>query len=370
MSINRRKIVFLLPSLESGGAERVCITLAHEFAKRGDCVEFLLMRKFGRLLEQTSNIFTVNSLDVRRGCQVPFMLYKYLRKNKIDAIIASMWPLTFFASTIKLYKFNKTRILIIEHSSLKSQYSGKGFLHQITLRLTLGLANRLADVSIGVSEGVAKEVASLSFLSKERVKTVYNPIPGCKFSSQVRLNQVREQWNKGQGLRLLTVGRLKEAKNHRLLITAFSRLKNRDTRLMLVGSGELEENLRSYSNDLGISERIIFAGYQTDLAAFYETADLFVLSSDREGFGNVLVEALSYGTPVVSTDCNYGPREILCDGVYGILVPVKNVDALVRAIEAALDDRVCDINKLKERAKEFLPKKIAKDYYELLFNDN
>jgi glycosyltransferase involved in cell wall biosynthesis len=134
---------------------------------------------------------------------------------------------------------------------------------------------------------------------------------------------------------------------------------------MLVGTGQGEAGLRAIAGDLGIAGRVIFAGFHPDPTPFYWTADLFVLSSDYEGFGNVIVEALACGTPVVSTDCPSGPAEILEHGKYGSLVPVGDPDALAKAMEAALTAQ-CDAAILKQRASDFAPAIAAKRYLELL----
>ena len=104
---------------------------------------------------------------------------------------------------------------------------------------------------------------------------------------------------------------------------------------------------------------------RSDPTPFYQTADIFVLSSDYEGFGNVIVEALACGTPVVSTDCPAGPREILNDGEFGTLVPVGDEAALAEGIMSTLRQKP-DAEKLRGRARDFSPRKTALKYLELL----
>jgi glycosyltransferase involved in cell wall biosynthesis len=134
---------------------------------------------------------------------------------------------------------------------------------------------------------------------------------------------------------------------------------------MMLGQGEGETKLRSLAAELGISDRVIFAGFQADPSPFYAAADLFVLSSDLEGLPTVLIEALSFGLPVVSTDCPSGPAEILENGRWGRLVPVGDADALARAMGEALAAPV-DREALKRRAADFSPEIAARKYLELL----
>ena len=138
-----------------------------------------------------------------------------------------------------------------------------------------------------------------------------------------------------------------------------------DARLVLLGQGQNEAMLRALADELGIADRVIFAGFHPDPSPFYATADLFVLSSDYEGFGNVIVEALSFGLPVVSTDCPSGPAEILGNGRWGRLVPVGDAAALAGAMREALASPV-DREALKRRAADFSPEIAARKYLDLL----
>ena len=128
----------------------------------------------------------------------------------------------------------------------------------------------------------------------------------------------------------------------------------------------MKKDLEALVQELNLSNYVIFPGFKKDVTTEYIKSDLFVLSSDYEGFGNVLVEAMSVGIPVVSTDCKSGPREILCDGKYGKLVPVNDVDALAQAMLQSLNEKH-DIEALKLRAADFAVDKIAEQYLDIIF---
>ena len=136
---------------------------------------------------------------------------------------------------------------------------------------------------------------------------------------------------------------------------------------MIIGEGEERKNLENQVKIMGLENQVIFAGFQKDINPFYQTADLFVLSSNYEGFGNVLLEALINGVNIVSTDCKSGPAEILSNGKYGKLVPVNDVEALASGIIEVLKGSSIDQNILQSRAREFHPSQIAKKYLSLLF---
>ena len=138
-----------------------------------------------------------------------------------------------------------------------------------------------------------------------------------------------------------------------------------DATLCILGEGSERTALETQVHALGLEGRVLLPGYKSDPAPYYARADLFVLSSDHEGFGNVIVEALDHGVPVVSTDCPSGPREILQEGKYGTLVPVGDVDALAQAMLATLH-APHDPAALKARARDFAVDTIADQYLDHL----
>jgi glycosyltransferase involved in cell wall biosynthesis len=151
------------------------------------------------------------------------------------------------------------------------------------------------------------------------------------------------------------------------LLRAFDQLADEQARLVLLGQGPETESLKSLAEELGLSERVKFAGFVDNPFKYMANADVFVLSSWYEGFGNVLIEAMATGCPVVSTDCPSGPHEILEGGTYGSLVPIQDPVQMAAAIDATLSDRP-DRATLTERADEFSIPRITEQYTEILFH--
>ena len=128
-----------------------------------------------------------------------------------------------------------------------------------------------------------------------------------KNSDNKKINEVNSHWNSANEKRIISVGSLKQQKNHSLLINAFAIVNtNLPSKLMIIGEGEERNKFRNQVKIMGLENQVIFAGFQKDINPFYQTADLFVLSSNYEGFGNVLLEALINGVNIVSTDCKSG----------------------------------------------------------------
>lgn len=359
-------ITILLPDLRGGGAERVMLDLAREFSRRGHQVEFCLMQASGEFLAEAQLEFAVVDLAAARTRILAIPLARYLRRRKPDAVIANMWPLTSAAVIGRALSQHRCRLILVEHNTLSRQYASWGRRHAWSMGASMATTHRFADVVAAVSTGAAEDTARLARLPNSRVEALYNPIPQRPRPGPRAMEIADALWNCPPGDRILTVGSLKDQKNHSLLLRAFARTPGTRSRLMLLGQGENEGILRAVASDLGISDRIIFAGFHRDPSPFYATADLFVLSSDYEGFGNVIVEALACGCPVVSTDCPSGPAEILENGRFGRLVPVGDAEALAVAISEALAAEH-DRELLRRRAEDFSPERAADKYLALLF---
>ncbi len=358
------KIALFLPNLCGGGAERMTLDLAKEFALLGHTVEFVLMQAMGDFLVEAEQNFTVIDLAIPRARNVVYALTKYLRRRNPDVLLAAMWPLTTVAPLAARMANFRGKILVSEHQMLSLAYAHRGPLHRIAMRASMMLGYRLASARVGVSQGTCVDMATLAGMSRESFVTIHNPIRQAINATNEDLRTATALWGEGRP-RILTVGNLKPVKNHPVLLRAFAKLNSPDAKLMLVGRGENEEALRELAKKLGIVSRVKFAGFQSDPSALYATADLFVLSSDHEGFGNVIVEAMSYGLPIVCTDCPSGPAEILEGGQFGELVPVGDDSSLAIAINNMLTSPVDRESQIR-RAASFAPEIAASNYLRLI----
>lgn len=358
-------ISLLLPDLRGGGAERVSLDLARAFARQGHGVELLLMEATGDFLPEAEAAFPVVDLAAPRVRQVLPALVHRLRRKPPDALLAAMWPLTVIAPLAARLAGFRGRVLVTEHNTLSVQYAAWGRAHRAVLRASMAAGYRLAHARAGVSGGVVDDIAALSGLPRRMFEVLHNPVTPRPAPDAQALRMTNALWSAPFGARILSVGSLKDQKNHVLLLRAFARMARADARLMLLGQGQNEGALRALAQELGVADRVIFAGFHADPSPFYATADLFALSSDYEGLPTVLIEALSFGLPIVSTDCPSGPAEILDRGRWGRLVPVRDADALAGAMDAALAAPV-DRDALKRRAADFAPEIAAKKYLDLL----
>lgn len=360
-----KKIAFLLPNFSAGGAEKVALLLANEFVNRGFTVDLLLLNVSGELLsslDQRIDVVDLKSSRIRKGF---LPLLTYLKAERPDTLLALMWPLTLLAvSAFKLAKL-PGRVVVSDHTTFSQAPLLKSRLTRLFFQFSVPLIYPLAEARLAVSVGVADDLSSLGRINRDSITVVHNPISlkALLFTTQ----QQQQAWQNFHGKKIVAVGALKWAKNYPLLLQAFAALlQEEQAMLTIVGQGELLLELEWQAKQLGIEACVQFVGFSEVPQTWMASADLLVLSSHYEGLPNVLTEALAVGTPVVSTDCKSGPREILEDGKYGILVPVGDADALANAMLESLQQEH-NYAALKRRAADFSVDKIANQYLGVIF---
>ncbi|BCA63525.1 hypothetical protein HMP09_2759 [Sphingomonas sp. HMP9] len=350
------RIALLLPSLEPGGTERVTLTLAEEFLRLGDDVDLLLLRQEGALLDAVPVGVRLVPLEARRLRNAVRPLKDYCTQVRPDVLLASMWPLTSIA--VWAARRSRTRVVVAEHNTLSVEAQTWPASARALLRPAVRWSHRQAAARIAVSQGAADDLALLCGLPRSAVHAIHNPIAPPSPPQPGNL----PDWGSA-GRRILSVGTLKPQKNHLLLLDAFARMARPGDRLAIVGKGSERAAIEQAAEKLGIASQLLLPGHAPDPERWYASADLFVLSSDYEGFANVVAEALGYGLTVVSTDCPSGPAEIL-KGL-GRLVRVGDAVAMAEAMDEALaapDAREA----ARARATAFAPAPIAARYRALL----
>lgn len=358
-----KTIAFVLPDLRAGGAERVAVTLMRRFRAAGHRIEFVLMQKKGELLGEIPAEVRIVDLNVRRTRQAVRPLAHYLRTAKPDGIQVSLWPLTVAAIIAHRLARSNSRLVVSDHAALSRQFAGRPFT-LAAVALTSRLFYPKADARVVVANAAANDLARISGLDRDCFEVIYNPVEE-PAGGATSTPAVEAMWGDADG-RIITVGSLKKQKNHALLMRSFARVRERrPAKLMILGSGELDGELKSQASALGLADDVIFPGFAANPWPYYESADLFALSSDYEGYPLVMIEAMRCGLPVVSTDCESGPREILDGGKFGRLVPTDDESALAEAMEDELaKPRPPEV--MRERAAHLSGAGTAQRYLDLL----
>jgi glycosyltransferase involved in cell wall biosynthesis len=348
-----------------GVAEKIALVLAREFVGRGHQVDLVVSKAEGELLGLLPDTVTVEEMKTSRFRNMIGPLARYFRRRQPDATLVFMWPLNVIALAARWIARAKGRLIVSDHNTLSQEYSGRSWALWATLVNSIQRSYPYADARVIVSQEAADDLATISGLDRQSLTVITNPIDTVQ--RDVGSIDAARVWG-NEGARILTVGRLKPQKNHRLLIEAFAILaRQRPARLVILGDGELRDELAGWADALGIADRVRFEGSAINPWPYYRSADLFVLSSDYEGFGNVLVEAMIAGLPIVSTDCPSGPSEILDRGRFGRLVPAGDAQALADAMATTLDERR-DPELMKQRAEQISGASVDR-YLELMLGD-
>ena len=283
---------------------------------------------------------------------------EYLDRERPSAVLAMLIPSV--AAVTMATRLARHRVRIV------------GTLHaKVGSRRWLDRARRsylYVDAAVGVSRGVAAELTEAVGVPGARVHTIYNPVVSDSPVSDSD-QPAGHPWLDNPGPRvILAAGRLSKQKDFPTLLAAFARiLDHGPARLIVLGKGRARADLLAHAERLGISDHVDFPGFVHNPHAFMARANLFVLSSRIEGLPTVLIEAMACGCPVVSTDCPFGPDEILEGGRWGDLVPMGDAMALSEAMLRTLEDPQPS-DALRKRASFFGIEKAVARYEELLLD--
>ena len=333
-----KQIAFMMPDFSGGGAEFVTVQLANEFATRGYNVDMVVFWDSGPNKGSLSAQVRVVNLRLSWLYFAPLAIRSYLRRQRPDLVISTLFHTNIFLLTARLLlPFRRVRTVLTEHSMLSHRTKHSKRKTKMVFLLAARLLYHFADRIVGVSQGVADDIAAITGLEQGQVTCIYNPVIRGNLADRLSQEDRAGQCAEGTPPRIVTAGRLEREKDHNTLLRAFARLLEcRDAKLLILGEGSLRQELEQQAAALGIADRVEFTGFVKDPSPYFRSADLFVLSSIYEGLPTVLIEALSFGLPIVSTQCPSGPSEILADGAFGYLVPPGDAAALAAAMRESL----------------------------------
>jgi glycosyltransferase involved in cell wall biosynthesis len=290
-------------------------------------------------------------------------LRQYLKKIQPDILLSALTHVNVAAMIASVRLGLPTKIILTERNFFSTTNAKADAVSRIVMPCLLKCLYNKADKIVGISKGVIDDISRVSSISADKAAWIHNPVVTPEMEAMVFPAKVAKDVPV-----IITSGRLVEQKDHATLLKTFAKLfKNKPAKLIILGEGPLDAELKLLAKTLGIAEHVDFKGYVESPWVDMAQADLFVISSRWEGFCNVIVEAMLAGLPIVSTDCSSGPAEILEDGHYGTLVPVGDDGRLLEAMLRALDTPV-DSARQRQRAMAFTVQKIC-DQYETMFKN-
>ncbi len=348
-----------------GGVERMVNNLAQGFLNEGFRVDMVIARARGEHL----TFIPEGVRQIRLGSRHTFSalpgLTRYLKNNN-PAVLLAVKDRAIRTAVLARWLSGSRAVLAGRlGTTVSAALEGRGRLRRWLWFSGMKLFYHRVGRIVAVSRGVADDILSITGLPPERVHVVPNPVVTPRIYSMAR-EAAPHPWLIEPDIPVIIgAGRLTRQKDFTTLLRAFAAVReSRDCRLVILGEGEQRGKLKSLAASLGVMDSFNLPGFVANPYSWLARCSMFVLSSRWEGSPNVLKEALALGTPVVSTDCPSGPREILSDGRYGILVPTGDNEDLAKAMLQTLDAPL-PARTLKEAVDNYTVEKSVKGYLEV-----
>jgi Glycosyltransferase len=349
-------IALFIPTLLGGGAERVFVNLANYFAHRSYNVWLLTSKKgiYFDVLDSNVKLFYIHkpsnflSYYISGVIRVVYFLLKY----RPSFFMCTLSEAILIGSIAKKISFSKTSIILRQAFIITENTKVEKFYTKL-----LAWSFKNAGGIIANSQDTAQSIKEKCTIDRD-IQVLPNPI----YDPNALALAKKEFEKPVKNNFILAIGNLKKEKDFKTLISAFSIVKKEvDIDLIILGEGPERENLTEQISRLNLRENVKLLGFIKNPYPYLYNTKLFVLSSNYEGFGNVLVEALSVGTSIVSTACAGGPNYILDNGKYGKLTPVGNYELLAKNIQEALKNPSNKENLIR-RAKDFSIESVGEKY--------
>jgi glycosyltransferase involved in cell wall biosynthesis len=362
------KLAIFLPSLAGGGAEKMLLNLAQDFVELGYNVDLILANAEGPYLKRVGQSVNLIDFNCRRMITSLPKLIKYLKREKPAAILTTLEFADILTIWAKIISRAKTNVVVRVPNNLIELAKNAGNLKNKLYPYFVRVFFPFADEIIAISKGVSKSTSELIKIPYEKINVIYNPAVTEEIKKLGSYPNVHP-WFKEYPV-ILGVGRLTKQKNFSFLIKAFEKVRKEiPSKLLILGEGEERGKLQEKIKELGLTDDVELRGFEDNPYSYMKNAKVFVLSSKWEGFGNVLVESMAFGTQIISTDCESGPAEILENGKFGQLVKIDDVEELAIKIISSLKNDFKSTT-IMERAEDFSIRNISLQYLDVLLRNH
>jgi N-acetylgalactosamine-N,N'-diacetylbacillosaminyl-diphospho-undecaprenol 4-alpha-N-acetylgalactosaminyltransferase len=383
----RPKMLISINTLESAGAERV-VSLLLQHLKNEFEIHLALYTKIIeyeipaeiKILDLKQPLKQNKLLRFLKMPAQSFKVYRYCKKNGINISVAFLYRSCYINAFMKSLWNYKGRVIMCERIHQTTMQESHSAIYRAFSKIMIMFSYERADMVLANSYAMKMDLIE-NFKIKTPIKVIYNPID---------LNYIDAQINAPMPIvfeegifYFISVGGFRKEKNHLLLLKAFFTMKDLPCKLIIVGGGSMENELKQKAVDYEIADKVIFCGWDINPFKYVSHSNCFVLSSDVEGFPNVLIEALACRKAIISTDSHCGPRELLAPSTdwhyrainnyeiaeYGVLIPVNDVIELAAAMKRMYDDGALRKNfeeKARARAQQFDVTEI-KEYFKAAF---
>ncbi len=333
------RVMFFCPTLGEGGADRVVATLLRRLDRARVAPQLALVRREGPFVEDVPADVPTFVLGSRRLLAAAPDLARLIRRERPDVVFSTHGGSNIIASVAHALARAPARLVLSERNALLRPDFGpvRRALEVPAKRVTY----RRADLVTAVSSGVARSLAALLGLAASKIRVVYNPIVDDDLAAKAAAPVEHPWFAPGAAVPvILAVGRLVENKDYPTLLDAFARIRAaRPARLFVLGEGPLRGAIEDRVRAAGLAGDVVLHGFDKNPFRYMARSRLLLHASRAEGLPGALIQAMACGTPVVSTDCDFGPREVISrPGHDGFLVPVGDAAALAERVLALLGD--------------------------------
>jgi glycosyltransferase involved in cell wall biosynthesis len=357
------RVMIFVATYGYGGVERMFVHLARGLDARGLAVDFVTGWGRGPYLDLLPSTIRVIA---SRWRPPGWLFLESVHRLRPDVVLTAKPRCTRIALAVRRVRGARFRLLYCPGIFGAHHIARVAPWRRGRERRRLERIYRGADAVVGICGAMADEAVELMGTDPARVHVIRNPVVTPEFETRAAKPLSHRWFERGGPPVVLGVGMLKRRKDFATLVRAFARLRAaRPARLVIIGDGSQRGRLEALATELGVERDVDFLGFVDDPSPYMKGASVFVLPSRIEGAPNVLIEALACGTPVVSTDCGAGTREILAEGAHGPIVAVGDDRAMAEAASRMLDDPP-DPDRLREAVSEFTLDRCADRYSALL----
>lgn len=336
------KVLFITATHSRTGVPLAQIRLAKALQRRGYSVTYVIGFVPAGISAPVIDGVEVVNLDVDRAYKLALPIVSLIRRMRPDVIFTAEDHLNAVVSLAAILAGSRAKISASSRITPYRVYSNNVFSKKWVLKCFSFLLRRRVDALVCVSQDMVKEYEAIFGGSK--YQCIYNVIHDR--DTQARMQEpVEDPWMNDSSVPVvISAGSLNRRKGFADLIAAMKLVSDRmPARLVILGEGPRKAELQAQIDKEGLGEVVRLLGFQDNPLKYFSRSDVFVLSSYAEGLPNVLVEAMACGCTPVATDCPTGPREVLKDGEYGYLIPMRDPEAMAKAIQAAIENPMSEL---------------------------
>lgn len=262
-----------------------------------------------------------------------FPLLKFLKFNReFDIIFISPATIAIPCIILKILRLTKAKVISSVHNAMNTQGLNSTSIKNVIYLSMFKLLSKNIEKLVFVSEGLKEDLETKFLKDRKKSLLIYNPVVDESYYNAMSQESIGTVFSEIK-FSFLTIGRLHSQKNYPLMISAFKAIDRDDIELIIIGDGPDELKLKSLACG---APNIKFIGHQDNPYKYLAMCDAFLLTSQWEGFGNVVVEALYFNKKVIVSDCNYGPSEIIEQGKWGSIFPKDDISSLINVINTTV----------------------------------